>query len=242
MCEPIVAYGSSQNICAEKEGKPVEVLKGVDIHVGTKEMVAIVGPSGSGKSTLLHCLSGLESPTEGTIKLAGHDIVGISPNQLSKIRRAHAGFIFQSYNLISSLSAIENVSVAARLSGAAVAEQDLQHLFAKMGLAEKQKLKPVQLSGGEQQRVSIARALATNADIIFADEPTGALDAENTQHVLKILRNLVDVEGRSVLLVTHDLEAAALADRVLVFIDGTIKREMDSPSPKEILAAFEVAK
>ena len=154
----------------------------------------------------------------------------------------HAGFIFQSYNLISSLSAIENVSVAARLSGAAVAEQDLQHLFAKMGLAEKQKLKPVQLSGGEQQRVSIARALATNADIIFADEPTGALDAENTQHVLKILRNLVDVEGRSVLLVTHDLEAAALADRVLVFIDGTIKREMDSPSPKEILAAFEVAK
>lgn len=218
------------------------MLKGVDIHVGTKEMVAIVGPSGSGKSTLLHCLSGLESPTEGTIKLAGHDIVGISPNQLSKIRRAHAGFIFQSYNLISSLSAIENVSVAARLSGAAVAEQDLQHLFAKMGLAEKQKLKPVQLSGGEQQRVSIARALATNADIIFADEPTGALDAENTQHVLKILRNLVDVEGRSVLLVTHDLEAAALADRVLVFIDGTIKREMDSPSPKEILAAFEVAK
>lgn len=201
-----------------------------------------MGPSGSGKSTLLHCLSGLESPTEGTIKLAGHDIVGISPNQLSKIRRAHAGFIFQSYNLISSLSAIENVSVAARLSGAAVAEQDLQHLFAKMGLAEKQKLKPVQLSGGEQQRVSIARALATNADIIFADEPTGALDAENTQHVLKILRNLVDVEGRSVLLVTHDLEAAALADRVLVFIDGTIKREMDSPSPKEILAAFEVAK
>lgn len=218
------------------------MLKGVDIHVGTKEMVAIVGPSGSGKSTLLHCLSGLESPTEGTIKLAGHDIVGISPNQLSKIRRAHAGFIFQSYNLISSLSAIENVSVAARLSGAAVAEKDLQHLFAKMGLAEKQKLKPVQLSGGEQQRVSIARALATNADIIFADEPTGALDAENTQHVLKILRNLVDVEGRSVLLVTHDLEAAALADRVLVFIDGTIKREMDSPSPKEILAAFEVAK
>lgn len=218
------------------------MLKGVDIHVGTKEMVAIVGPSGSGKSTLLHCLSGLESPTEGTIKLAGHDIVGISPNQLSKIRRAHAGFIFQSYNLISSLSAIENVSVAARLSGAAVAEKDLQHLFAKMGLAEKQKLKPVQLSGGEQQRVSIARALATNADIIFADEPTGALDAENTQHVFKILRNLVDVEGRSVLLVTHDLEAAALADRVLVFIDGTIKREMDSPSPKEILAAFEVAK
>lgn len=241
MCEPIVAYGVRKTF-AQKGRKPVEVLKGVDIHVGTKEMVAIVGPSGSGKSTLLHCLSGLESPTEGTIKLAGHDIVGISPNQLSKIRRAHAGFIFQSYNLISSLSAIENVSVAARLSGAAVAEQDLQHLFAKMGLAEKQKLKPVQLSGGEQQRVSIARALATNADIIFADEPTGALDAENTQHVLKILRNLVDVEGRSVLLVTHDLEAAALADRVLVFIDGTIKREMDSPSPKEILAAFEVAK
>lgn len=241
MCEPIVAYGVRKTF-ARKGEKPVEVLKGVDIHVGTKEMVAIVGPSGSGKSTLLHCLSGLESPTEGTIKLAGHDIVGISPNQLSKIRRAHAGFIFQSYNLISSLSAIENVSVAARLSGAAVAEQDLQHLFAKMGLAEKQKLKPVQLSGGEQQRVSIARALATNADIIFADEPTGALDAENTQHVLKILRNLVDVEGRSVLLVTHDLEAAALADRVLVFIDGTIKREMDSPSPKEILAAFEVAK
>ncbi len=241
MCEPIVAYGVRKTF-AQKGGKPVEVLKGVDIHVGTKEMVAIVGPSGSGKSTLLHCLSGLESPTEGTIKLVGHDIVGISPNQLSKIRRAHAGFIFQSYNLISSLSAIENVSVAARLSGAAVAEQDLQHLFAKMGLAEKQKLKPVQLSGGEQQRVSIARALATNADIIFADEPTGALDAENTQHVLKILRNLVDVEGRSVLLVTHDLEAAALADRVLVFIDGTIKREMDSPSPKEILAAFEVAK
>lgn len=241
MCEPIVAYGVRKTF-AQKGGKPVEVLKGVDIHVATKEMVAIVGPSGSGKSTLLHCLSGLESPTEGTIKLAGHDIVGISPNQLSKIRRAHAGFIFQSYNLISSLSAIENVSVAARLSGAAVAEQDLQHLFAKMGLAEKQKLKPVQLSGGEQQRVSIARALATNADIIFADEPTGALDAENTQHVLKILRNLVDVEGRSVLLVTHDLEAAALADRVLVFIDGTIKREMDSPSPKEILAAFEVAK
>lgn len=241
MCEPIVAYGVRKTF-AQKGGKPVEVLKGVDIHVGTKEMVAIVGPSGSGKSTLLHCLSGLESPAEGTIKLAGHDIVGISPNQLSKIRRAHAGFIFQSYNLISSLSAIENVSVAARLSGAAVAEQDLQHLFAKMGLAEKQKLKPVQLSGGEQQRVSIARALATNADIIFADEPTGALDAENTQHVLKILRNLVDVEGRSVLLVTHDLEAAALADRVLVFIDGTIKREMDGPSPKEILAAFEVAK
>ena len=177
-----------------------DVLRGVSLRVESGEMVGIVGPSGSGKSTLLYCLSGLEAADSGSIQMMGTQMVHAGRNALSRTRRDHVGFIFQSYNLIPS-------------------RRDL--------------------SGGEQQRVAIARALAGGADVIFADEPTGALDSRNGRAVLSMLRRIADDPKRSVVMVTHDLEAASMADRILVLRDGQVAREMGRSTPAQILAALE---
>lgn len=215
------------------------VLKGVSLCVRAGEMVSIVGPSGSGKSTLLYCLSGLEVADSGSVEVMGNQVVKASGNTLSKIRRDHVGFIFQSYNLIPSLSVDENISLPARLAGNHLNAEQTNAVLESVGLAGRQKDRPGDMSGGEQQRVAIARALAGSSDVVFADEPTGALDSRNGREVLNLLRRIGNNPTRSVVMVTHDLEAASLADRILVLKDGNVVKEMERSTPVQILEALE---
>ena len=217
-----------------------EVLKGVDLSVEVGEMVSIVGPSGSGKSTLLYCLSGLEAADEGSIEVMGRQVVHARRSVLAKIRSGHVGFVFQSYNLIPSLSVGDNVSLPARLAGRPMSARQTRAALESVGLAGRERDRPGDLSGGEQQRVAIARALVGGADVVFADEPTGALDSQNGREVLRMLRSIGDDPQRSVVMVTHDLEAASLADRVLVLRDGRVVRELGRSTAAQILEAMEV--
>jgi putative ABC transport system ATP-binding protein len=196
-------------------------------------MVAIVGPSGSGKSTLLHCLSGLELPSSGAVEIVGTDVGSARASKLAKLRRATIGFVFQQYNLLDSLTALGNVLLQARLAGRP--RSDAEAALASVGLADKKHIKPTQLSGGEQQRVAIARALAVKPRILFADEPTGALDSATGSSTLQLLRDLVTAQGSAVVMVTHNLEAAARADRVLILKDGRIRSTLSNPTPQAIL-------
>ena len=202
-----------------------DVLRGVSLRVESGEMVGIVGPSGSGKSTLLYCLSGLEAADSGSIQMMGTQMVHAGRNALSRTRRDHVGFIFQSYNLIPSLSAGENVSLPARLAGRPITKAQTSAVLKSVGLDGRGKSRPGDLSGGE--------------DVIFADEPTGALDSRNGRAVLSMLRRIADDPKRSVVMVTHDLEAASMADRILVLRDGQVAREMGRSTPAQILAALE---
>ena len=229
--------GRRKGVCGS-----VEVLRGVTLSVGAGEMVAVVGPSGSGKSTLLHCLSGLEDVDAGFVEIAGEGVSGASRSRLSQMRRRHVGFVFQSYNLVPSLSVVENVSLPARLAGRPLARKEALSALARVGLAGRERDRPEELSGGERQRVAIARTLASGADVVFADEPTGALDSSNARSVLDMLREVADDPRRSVVLVTHDLEAAARADRVLVLKDGRVVRELGRSSASDILEAMEAAR
>ena len=218
-----------------------DVLRGVSLRVESGEMVGIVGPSGSGKSTLLYCLSGLEAADSGSIQMMGTQMVHAGRNALSRTRRDHVGFIFQSYNLIPSLSAGENVSLPARLAGRPITKAQTSAVLKSVGLDGRGKSRPGDLSGGEQQRVAIARALAGGADVIFADEPTGALDSQNGRAVLGMLRahrRRSETFGGEV---THDLEAASMADRILVLRDGRVAQELGRSTPARILAALEDA-
>lgn len=221
-----------------RKRRVTEVLKGIDLTIRSGEMVSIVGPSGSGKSTLLYCLSGLEAADSGSIEVMGKQIVKASRNFVFRTRRDHIGFIFQSYNLIPSLSAGENVSLPARLAGRPISKDRLHQVFESVGLGDRERSRPGDLSGGEQQRVAIARALAGGADIVFADEPTGALDSVNGREVLSMLREIGNDPRRSVVVVTHDLEAASKADRVLVLKDGCVVSELGRSTPAQILAAM----
>lgn len=212
----------------------VPVLRGVDLELAGGEMLSIVGPSGSGKSTLLYCLAGLERPSGGEIVLAGTRIDTASPARLARLRRDRIGFVFQSYNLIPSLSIRENVALPARLARRAAPDPDAA--LSAVGLAEHAAKLPGALSGGQQQRAAIARVLAAEPDVVFADEPTGALDTLTGRRVLDLLRGCA-VGERSVVLVTHDLDAAARADRTLVLRDGKIVARLARPTAAGILAA-----
>lgn len=213
------------------------VLRGISLEIHPGEMVSIVGPSGSGKSTLLYCLSGLEPYDSGTVRLAGRDLGELSRGGLAALRREHVGFVFQSYNLIPSLTARENIALPARLARRGASRANIDQALAEVGLTGRGRHRPGQLSGGQQQRVAIARVLATRPDIVFADEPTGSLDTSTGSDVLRLLRASAG-EGRSVVVVTHDLEAAALADRVLVLRDGLIHSELRHPRPEQVLEAI----
>lgn len=221
---------------ATRRAEPVAVLAGVSLDVDAGEMVAIVGPSGSGKSTLLYCLSGLEPVTGGTVRLMGEDLPTLRGAELARLRRDHIGFIFQSFNLIPSLSARENVALSARLGKRRIDQSDVDRALADVGLSERARHLPGELSGGQQQRVAIARILATSPDIVFADEPTGSLDSVAGSAVLDLLRSAA-AGPRSVVMVTHDLEAAARADRVLVLRDGTIHQQLLAPTAQQVFAA-----
>lgn len=222
--------------------KKIQVLDGVSLDVQPGEMVSIVGPSGSGKSTLLYCLSGLEPVDAGSVKIAGKRIENARPNAAAKIRREHIGFIFQSYNLVPSLRAGENVALPARLAGHPLTRKQLKDVLGKVSLADRAKDKVSNMSGGEQQRIAIARALASHAEIVFADEPTGALDTKNANEVLRLLRAVTDEAGRSVVMVTHNLEAASIADRVVVLRDRQVVSELSHPTPEQILEKMEASR
>ncbi|NQX10689.1 ABC transporter ATP-binding protein [Microbacteriaceae bacterium VKM Ac-2855] len=217
------------------------VLKGVSLQVDPGEMVTIVGPSGSGKSTLLQCVSGLDSVTSGAVTIDGTDIAGLSSDDAASFRRENIAFVFQSYNLIPAFTAFDNVAIAMRLSRGVVDRRAVNSALDSVGLLEVARQRPGQLSGGQQQRVAIARAFATTARLLFADEPTGALDTDAGRKVLNLLRDYARDE-RSVVMVTHDLDAAALGDRVLVMRDGRIHGELRRPTVAQILDAVELAR
>ncbi len=210
-------------------GVQVSALRGVDLQVEPATFVAIMGPSGSGKSTLLNILGALDTPTEGRLLLEGTDVGSLTDDQRTLLRRRRIGFIFQQFNLLPILTAGENVALPLRLEGLrpADAERRAAEVLELVGLAERRAHLPSQLSGGEQQRVAIARALVANPAIILADEPTGNLDSTNGDRVIAVLRQLVDEQRQTVLLVTHDWSIASRADRVVYVRDGLIHDDCD---------------
>ena len=219
----------------------VPVLRDVSLGVLPGEMVSIVGPSGSGKSTLLLCLAGLERVDSGSVHLAGRELGMLGHGALAKLRRDHLGFVFQSFNLIASLTARENMALPARLARRRITGAEIDRALADVGLQDRGRHKPGELSGGQQQRVAIARVLAMRPDIVFADEPTGSLDTASGAAALQLLRTAAD-RGSSVIVVTHDLEAAALADRVLVLRDGRIHTELRNATPEQVLEEITLAR
>lgn len=201
----------------------VPALRGVDFSVKEGEFVAVIGPSGCGKSTLLHLIGGLLQPTSGRILIEGVSISSVSDFERTEIRRQRMGFVFQSYNLLNTLTARENIALAKRIQGNGHYEDgSAQNILRMLGLENKMDHKPWELSGGEQQRVAIARAVINRPAILLADEPTGSLDSENSRMVLEMLRELNSVYGQTIIIITHDPEAAATADRVIEMRDGKI--------------------
>ncbi|GAA3448849.1 ABC transporter ATP-binding protein [Dactylosporangium matsuzakiense] len=200
----------------------VRALDEVSIDFAAGSFTAIMGPSGSGKSTLLQCAAGLDRPTSGRVVLDGHDLTALSERRLTRLRRDRIGFVFQGFNLLPALTAKQNVGLPLRLAGRRADAATVQRGLAAVGLAERGGHRPHELSGGQQQRVAIARALVTAPAVLFADEPTGALDSASGQDVLRLLRDLVDTHGQTIILVTHDPTAAAHADRVLHMVDGRL--------------------
>ena len=216
----------------------VEILHGVSLSVRTGEMVAVMGPSGSGKSTLLYCLAGLEEPSSGDVALGGRPLASCSRADLARMRRSDVGFVFQSYNLIPTLTAFENVALPYRLQRRRPPVEMIEQTLASVGLAERATARPPSMSGGEQQRVALARVLAQQPRIVFADEPTGALDTRSGTLVLAELQRIAHHPEQCVLVVTHDPSVAATCDRVLFMQDGLLVRELRPSSVEEVASVL----
>jgi len=212
----------------------VAALDNVSLSCPAGTWTAIMGPSGSGKSTLLHCAAGLDQVTSGRVLLAGRDITRAQDSQLTELRRRTIGFVFQSFNLISSLTAEQNVAFPSKLAGVRVSKSDVRQTLASVGLADRASHKPRELSGGQQQRVAIARAMISRPAVLFADEPTGALDSHSARMVLELLRNMVQTVGQSIVMVTHDPAVAASADTVVFLADGQIVDRVDMPTIHDV--------
>ncbi|WP_031509260.1 ABC transporter ATP-binding protein [Streptomyces megasporus] len=223
----VKAYGSGET--------RVVALDRVDVDVERGAFTAIMGPSGSGKSTLMHCLAGLDSVTSGQIWVGETEITGLKEKKLTRLRRDSIGFIFQAFNLLPTLSALENITLPMDIAGRKVDREWLEKVVETVGLSGRLKHRPNQLSGGQQQRVAVARALAARPEIIFGDEPTGNLDSRAGAEVLGFLRRSVDDLGQTIVMVTHDPVAAAYADRVLYLADGRIVDEMREPTAEAVL-------
>src|SRR5271156_6812889 len=198
----------------------VQALRGVDLDVRARELVAVMGPSGSGKSTLMHLLAGLDKPTSGTVTIAGTDLGTLDDTALTRLRRTHIGFIFQFFNLLPMLDAEENVVLPLSIAGEKPERAWVEELMSKVGLQARRSHRPSELSGGEQQGVAIARALAPRPTILHADEPTGNLDSKTGQEILELMRESVDAYDQTTIMVTHDPRAASIADRILFIADG----------------------
>ncbi len=215
---------------------PVTALDGVSLSFPAGTFTAVMGPSGSGKSTLLQCAAGLDRPTSGSVTVGGTELTGLSERRLTLLRRERVGFVFQAFNLLPSLTAEQNVALPLRLAGRRVPKARLRQALQQVGLTDRARHRPSQLSGGQQQRVALARALITRPEVLFGDEPTGALDTQTGREVLGLLRGMVDREGQTVVMVTHDPVAAAYADRVVFLVDGRVHGELTGPGAEAVAA------
>ena len=213
----------------------VHALRGVSLSVTRGHLVAVMGPSGSGKSTLMHILAGLDKPTSGTVTIAGTEITGLDDARMTHLRRDHIGFVFQFFNLLPMLTAEENVLLPLSIASEKPDREWLEQLLAKTGLADRRRHRPSELSGGQQQRVAIARALVTKPTILFADEPTGNLDSKTGGEILNLLRDSVRDYNQTIVMVTHEARAAAIADRILFLADGLIVKELTDTDAAQVL-------
>ena len=213
----------------------VRALDGIDAYFEKGRFTAIMGPSGSGKSTLMHCLAGLDTLSGGQVFIGATDLSTLSERDLTLLRRDKVGFVFQAFNLVPTLSALENITLPMDLAGNDPDEAWLDHVIDTVGLADRLTHLPSELSGGQQQRVAVSRALASRPEIIFADEPTGNLDSTSGTEILQFMRDAVDDLGQTIVMVTHDPVAAAFADRVIFLADGKVVDELLDPTAEQVL-------
>ncbi|MFG2204242.1 ABC transporter ATP-binding protein [Kitasatospora sp. NPDC048715] len=212
----------------------VRALRGVSVGFAPGTFTAVMGPSGSGKTTLLHCLAGMDRPTRGTVRWGDTEVSGLPERRLAELRRTRVGFVFQAFNLMPAMTVAQNVELPGRLAGRPPERGAVREALARVGLAGRERHRPGQLSGGQQQRVAIARALVSRPEVLFADEPTGALDRATGQEVLGLLRAGVDVDGQTCVMVTHDPVGAGYADRVLLLADGLLVDELIRPTAAQV--------
>jgi putative ABC transport system ATP-binding protein len=231
---PIVSTAELHRQYGEGEAA-VHALRGVTLAFPTGEFTAIMGPSGSGKSTLMHLLAGLDRPTSGSVVVGGQELANLDDKKLTTLRRDKLGFVFQAFNLIPVLTARENITLPITLAGGKADEAWFDTLVEAVGLGDRLTHRPSELSGGQQQRVAIARALMARPDVVFADEPTGNLDSQSATEVLALLRRAVDDFGQTVIMVTHDPGAAAVADRVVMLRDGGVVHDGASETAEGLL-------
>lgn len=226
----VKTYGQGETV--------VRALDGVDVDFRAAELTAIMGPSGSGKSTLMHCMAGLDAPTSGSVVIDGTEVSRLSQRRLTALRRTRIGFVFQSYNLVPTLTAAENITLPLDIARAPVDRAWFDEVVGAVGLGDRLHHRPSELSGGQQQRVACARALVSRPSVVFADEPTGNLDSRSSAEVLGFLRRSVDELGQTVVMVTHDPRAASYAHRVLFLTDGRITADLAAPTRRDILDAL----
>lgn len=218
----------------------VTALDQVSLDFPRGTFTAVMGPSGSGKSTLLQCAAGLDRATSGTVTVGGTELGGLGETRLTLLRRDRIGFVFQAFNLLPALTAEQNVALPLRLAGRRPAKAEVREVLTRVGLGERARHRPAELSGGQQQRVALARALITRPEVLFADEPTGALDSRTGHEVLTLLRAMVDTERQTVVMVTHDPVAASYADRVVFLADGRLNGELAGARAHDIAAHLTV--
>ncbi|MEV5533165.1 ABC transporter ATP-binding protein [Streptomyces prunicolor] len=214
----------------------VTALDRVSLTFPKATFTAVMGPSGSGKSTLLQCAAGLDRSTSGSVTLGGTELTDLSETELTLLRRERIGFVFQAFNLLPSLTAEQNVALPLRLAGRRPPKARVREVLEQVGLGDRARHRPTELSGGQQQRVALARALITRPEVLFGDEPTGALDSRTSREVLDLLRAMVDREGRTVVMVTHDPVAASYADRAVFLVDGRVNGELTGAGAEDIAA------
>jgi putative ABC transport system ATP-binding protein len=213
----------------------VHAVDGIDLEVRASSFTAVMGPSGSGKSTLLHCLAGLDRPTEGTVRVGGTDLATLKDKELTQLRRDRVGFVFQAFNLVPTLTARENIVLPLRLGRREPDPSWFDAVITSLGLGPRLGHRPAELSGGQQQRVAVARALVTRPALVFGDEPTGNLDRSSGTELLQLLRRSVDDLGQTIVMVTHDPAAAAVADEVWFLADGRLVDELAGPTVDAVL-------